>query len=53
MDERLQNEEEEGDETSREEDDTPKSTWKPPVEIPKEEHQIGANKKVYFVCNRR
>eukprot|EP00794_Sanderia_malayensis_P018767 gene18767-20658_t len=40
---------EEGEPT--EEDDIPKSNWKPPPVIPKEEHHSGANKKVYFVCN--
>eukprot|EP00111_Clytia_hemisphaerica_P008257 TCONS_00024081-protein len=29
----------------------PKSTWKPPPEVPKEEFRSGVNKKVYFVCN--
>jgi len=34
-----------------EEDELPKSTWKPPPVVPKEDHHSGANKKVYFVCN--
>ena len=34
-----------------EESDLPKSTWKPPPVIPKEEPRTGANKKIYFVCN--
>ncbi|XP_065065225.1 radial spoke head protein 4 homolog A-like isoform X2 [Rhopilema esculentum] len=34
-----------------EEDDIPKSQWKPPPVIPKEDHHNGTNKKVYFVCN--
>ncbi|CAH8468902.1 unnamed protein product [Schistosoma rodhaini] len=29
----------------------PKSKWKPPVKVPREENHIGANKKVYFVCH--
>jgi len=34
-----------------EEDELPKSTYKPPPVVPKEDHRSGANKKVYFVCN--
>ena len=34
-----------------EEENIPKSTYKPPPEVPKEEHRTGVNKKVYFVCN--
>ncbi|NWV20450.1 RSH4A protein, partial [Origma solitaria] len=33
------------------EHEPPKSTYKPPPEIPKEENGTGANKYVYFVCN--
>ncbi|CAH8454295.1 unnamed protein product [Schistosoma guineensis] len=29
----------------------PKSKWKPPVKVPREENHIGTNKKVYFVCH--
>ena len=36
-----------------EEDEIPKPQWKPPPVIPKEDHHVGANKKVYFVCNER
>ncbi|XP_031572967.1 radial spoke head protein 4 homolog A-like [Actinia tenebrosa] len=39
----------EDDEEGGEEDDTPKSEWKPPAPIPKEENRVGTNKKVYFV----
>lgn len=41
------------DEEAGEEDDTPKSDWKPPPPIPKEENRVGTNKKVYFVTNER
>ncbi|KAM6181815.1 radial spoke head protein 4 homolog A [Erethizon dorsatum] len=34
-----------------EEDELPKSFYKPPQAIPKEESRTGANKYVYFVCN--
>ncbi|XP_051473803.1 radial spoke head protein 4 homolog A-like [Apus apus] len=34
-----------------EKDEPPKSTYKPPPIIPKEENGTGANKYVYFVCN--
>jgi len=43
-------EESENGETN-EDEDLPKSQWKPPPVIPKEEHHTGANKKVYFACN--
>lgn len=36
-----------------EEENIPKSTFKPPPDVPKEEHRTGVNKKVYFVCNER
>ena len=42
---------EEGEEP--EEDEPPKSQWKPPPVIPKEENRTGTNKKTYFVCNQR
>ncbi|XP_069711674.1 radial spoke head protein 4 homolog A-like [Phaenicophaeus curvirostris] len=35
----------------KEKDEPPKSTYKPPPLIPKEENGTGANKYVYFVCN--
>lgn len=41
---------EEGEE--QEKDEPPKSQWKPPPVIPKEENRTGANKKSYFVCNK-
>lgn len=34
-----------------EDDQLPRSAWRPPPVIPKEEHHAGANQKVYFVCN--
>jgi len=43
-----EDDEEEGNEI----DNTPKPNWKPPPVIPKEGNKIGANKFVYFVCNR-
>ena len=42
---------EEGSEDER--DEPPKSQWKPPPRVPKEEAKAGANKKTYFVCNQR
>ena len=36
-----------------EKDEPPKSQWKPPPTVPKEEPKSGANKKTYFVCNNR
>ncbi len=46
---------EEGDEegSEAEKDEPPKSQWKPPPTVPKEEAKSGANKKTYFVCNNR
>ncbi|XP_047645606.1 radial spoke head protein 6 homolog A isoform X2 [Phacochoerus africanus] len=44
--------EEEGEEDEEKVSDLiPKSTWKPPPVIPKEESRSGANKYLYFVCN--
>lgn len=43
---------EESDDAPAEENELPKSTWKLPPVVPKEEARTGANKKVYFVCNR-
>lgn len=34
-----------------EDDDLPKSTWKEPTEVQPENHHVGTNKNVYFVCN--
>lgn len=34
-----------------EEDDIPRTEFKPPPVIPKEDNRIGCNKKAYFVCN--
>lgn len=34
-----------------EKDEPPKSLWKPPTAVPKEEPKSGSNKKTYFVCN--
>ncbi|XP_074948537.1 radial spoke head protein 6 homolog A-like isoform X2 [Phalacrocorax aristotelis] len=42
---------EDEDEKNEKEDEPPKSTYKPPPVIPKEENGTGANKYVYFVCN--
>lgn len=39
--------------SEEEKDEPPKSQWKPPPVIPKEEPKTGANKKTYFVCNQR
>lgn len=41
------------DEEGGEEDDTPKSEWKPPPVIPKEENRTGTNKRTFFVTNER
>lgn len=44
----------EGDNESSEsgdKDEPPKSQWKPPPTVPKEEPKTGANKKIYFACN--
>ncbi|NWI69036.1 RSH4A protein, partial [Todus mexicanus] len=42
---------EDEDEDEEKEDKLPKSTYKPPPVIPKEENGTGANKYIYFVCN--
>ena len=34
-----------------EEEELPKSDYKPPVVIPKESYGDGCNSKVYYVCN--
>lgn len=39
--------------SENEKDEPPKSQWKPPPVVPKEEPKTGANKKSYFVCNNR
>lgn len=36
-----------------EKDEPPKSQWKPPPTVPKEDPKTGANKRSYFVCNNR
>lgn len=41
------------DEEGGEEDDTPKSEWKPSPVIPKEENRTGTNKRTFFVTNER
>lgn len=41
------------DSSESEKDEPPKSQWKPPPVVPKEEPKTGANKKTYFVCNNR
>lgn len=38
--------------SEEEKDEPPKSQWKPPPVIPKEEPKTGTNKKTYFVCNQ-
>jgi radial spoke head protein 4A len=43
--------EEKEDEEGEEKDELPRSQWKPPPVIPKEEPKSGTNKKTYFVCN--
>jgi radial spoke head protein 4A len=43
----------ENESTDGERDEPPKSQWKPPPVVPKEEAKTGANKKTYFVCNNR
>ncbi|KAK2519915.1 radial spoke head 4 a-like protein [Columba guinea] len=43
--------EEEDEDEEKEKDEPPKSTYKPPPVIPKEENGTGANKFIYFVCN--
>lgn len=42
---------EDEDEEKEKEDEPPKSSYKPPPVIPKEENGTGANKYIYFVCN--
>lgn len=44
---------EEDEEGDGEEDPLPKSTYKPPPTVPKEERGSGVNKYTYYVCNRR
>ena len=39
--------------SEEEKDEPPKSQWKPPPVVPKEDPKTGANKKTYFVCNQR
>lgn len=34
-----------------EEDDIPRTEFKPPPVIPKEDNRVGCNKKAYYVCN--
>ncbi|NWY75441.1 RSH4A protein, partial [Erithacus rubecula] len=46
-----EDEAEEEDEQKEKEAEPPKSTYKPPPEIPKEANGTGTNKYVYFVCN--
>lgn len=41
------------DRSDSERDEPPKSQWKPPPTVPKEEPKTGANKMTYFVCNTR
>ncbi|XP_053329314.1 radial spoke head protein 6 homolog A [Spea bombifrons] len=48
--EKPQEEEPEEDEAEEAEDLPPKSTYRPPPEVPREESGTGANKYVYFVC---
>lgn len=50
--EEEQREENEDDE-NEEKDEFPRSQWKPPPVIPKEEPKTGTNSKTYFVCNNR
>jgi radial spoke head protein 4A len=52
--EAAEEEEEENheDDDEEKEDALPVSTWKPPMVIPTEDRGAGANKNVYFVCNR-
>ncbi|NWW40322.1 RSH4A protein, partial [Panurus biarmicus] len=49
--EKEMGEAEEEDEQKEKEAELPKSTYKPPPEIPKEANGTGTNKYVYFVCN--
>ena len=41
------------DRSDSERDEPPKSQWKPPPTVPREEPKTGANKMTYFVCNMR
>ena len=41
------------DSSESEKDEPPKSQWKPPPTVPKEDPKTGANKRSYFVCNNR
>lgn len=41
------------DDEGGEEDDTPKSEWKPPPVIPKEDNRTGTNKRTFFVTTER
>ena len=41
------------DEEGGEEDDAPKSDWKPPPVIPKEENRTGTNKRTFFATTER
>jgi radial spoke head protein 4A len=41
------------DDMDGEEDPLPKSTYKPPAVVPKEERGTGVNKYTYYVCNHR
>ncbi len=40
-------------EVEGEEDPLPKSTYKPPPTVPKEDRGTGVNKYTYYVCNHR
>lgn len=39
--------------SEEERDEPPKSQWKPPPKVPREDPKTGANKKAYFVCHQR
>ena len=54
-DEAIENDEgkDDDEEGEGEEDPLPKSTYKPPPTVPKEERGTGVNKYTYFVCNHR
>lgn len=45
--------EEDDEEEEGEEDPLPKSTYKPPPTVPREERGTGVNKYTYYVCNYR
>ncbi|XP_054347765.1 radial spoke head protein 4 homolog A isoform X3 [Pongo pygmaeus] len=51
VEEEVVAEERDNGESEAEEDELPKSFYKAPQAIPKEESRTGANKYVYFVCN--